>query len=256
MFANAIVKKPCKALVQGITSASELGIPDYERAVLQHEAYIAALKECGVTVTILEADENFPDSCFVEDTAVITKACAIITSPGTATRNKEAQLMLPTIRSFFPEEKIEYITSPGTLDGGDVMMVGDHFYIGLSRRTNTEGAQQFIAILERYGFSGSEVTLDTVLHLKTGASYIENNNLLVYGEFAEKPEFAQYDKIVVPPEEAYAANCVWMNDKVIVPKGYPITEKAIRDLGYEIILIDTSEFKKLDGGLTCLSLRF
>lgn len=256
MFQNAIVKRPCPEMVNGITSAPGLGKPDYDLALKQHDTYIEALKSCSVEVTVLEADNDFPDSCFVEDTSVITRKCAIITNPGTASRNKEAEIMLPTIRNFFDDDHIEFIKSPGTLDGGDVMMVGDHFYVGKSARTNEEGINQFIAILEKYGLSGSAVSLDEVLHLKTGVNYLENNNMLVSGEFITKPEFSDYNKIIVPANEAYAANCIWMNDKIIVPAGYPTVEKAVKEAGYEVILVDTSEFRKLDGGLSCLSLRF
>jgi len=256
MFKNAIVRKPGKSLVSGITSAPELGIPDYDLAVRQHEAYIEALYKTGVKVTILEALEEYPDSCFVEDTAVLTRNCAIISNPGADTRRGEAKEMIPTIKEFFPEDKIEYIKSPGTLEGGDVMMVGDHFYVGRSARTNEEGIKQFVSILEKHGLSGSEVPLEHVLHLKTGVNYIENNNMLVAGEFVTKPDFARYDKIEIPVSEDYAANCIWMNGIVVVPAGYPTVEKSIRDAGYEVILVDTSEYKKLDGGLSCLSLRF
>ena len=256
MFKNVIVRRPCRAMVEGITSAPELGKPDYELALKQHDAYIEALKKCGVEVTVLEACERFPDSCFVEDPAVITRKCAIITNPGAMSRNREAEMIIPAIRKFFSDDKIEYIVDPGTLDGGDVMMVGDHFYVGRSARTNEEGIRQFIAILEKYGLTGSEVPLEKVLHLKTGVNYIENNNMLVSGEFVTKPDFEKFNKILIPEEEAYAANCIWVNGKVIVPEGYPAVEKAVRDAGYEVILVDTSEYRKLDGGLSCLSLRF
>ena len=256
MFENVIVKKPCKAIEFGITSAPELGKPDYALASGQHEKYIEALRQCGVTVTILEADEEFPDSCFVEDTAVITRKCAIVSNPGASSRNKEVEQMIPVLRRFFPDDRIEYIRPPGTLEGGDVMMVGDHFYAGRSARTNAEGIRQFIGILEKYGLSGSEVRLEKVLHLKTGVNYIENNKLLVTGEFIDKPDFLGFEKIIIPENEAYAANCIWVNNKVIIPAGYPVTENAIRDEGYEILVVDTSEYKKIDGGLSCLSLRF
>lgn len=256
MFKNVIVKRPCRAMVEGITSAPELGKPDYELAVKQHNDYIEALKQCGVEVTILEADENYPDSCFVEDTAVITRKCAIISNPGAGSRTGEAILMLPTIKKFFSEDKIEYIKAPGTLEGGDVMMVGDHFYVGRSARTNEEGIGQFIEILEKYGLTGSEVPLEFVLHLKTGVNYIENNNMLVSGEFIEKEDFKKYNHIIIPENEAYAANCIWVNNKVIVPANFKAVEKRIREAGYEVILVDTSEYRKLDGGLSCLSLRF
>lgn len=256
MFKNVIVRRPCKAMVEGITSAPELGKPDYELALKQHDNYIKALKNCGVEATVLEACERFPDSCFVEDAAVITRKCAVITNPGAMSRNREAEMMIPAIKKFFSDDKIEYIVDPGTLDGGDVMMVGDHFYIGRSARTNEEGIRQFIDILEKYELSGSEVPLEEVLHLKTGINYIENNNMLVSGEFVTKPEFEKFHKILIPENEGYAANCIWVNDKVIVPEGYPGVESAVRGAGYEVILVDTSEYKKLDGGLSCLSLRF
>ena len=256
MFQNVIVRRPCRALVEGITSNPQLGKPIYEKALQQHDTYIEALKQCGVAVTVLPADERYPDSCFVEDPAVITRKCAIITNPGAASRNGEKNEIIGAVRKFFDDDKIEYIVGPGTLEGGDVMMVGDHFYVGRSARTNEEGIRQFIAILEKHGLTGSEVTLEEVLHLKTGVNYLENNNMLVSGEFVTKPEFAKYNRVEIPEEEAYAANCIWVNGTVIVPQGYPAVEKAVRDLGYPVILVDTSEFRKLDGGLSCLSLRF
>ena len=255
-FNNVIVRKPCKAVCDGITSAPELGQPIYEKALAQHEKYIEALKKCGVEVTVLEADERYPDSCFVEDPALITRKCAIITNPGAASRNGEKNEIIGAVKKFFPEDKIEYIKDPGTLEGGDVMMVGDTFYVGLSARTNAEGIRQLGEILNKYGLECVQVPLEKVLHLKTGVNYLENNNMLVSGEFIDKPEFAKYNKIVIPEEEAYAANCIWVNGTVIVPEGYPSVLKAVQDAGYETLVVDTSEFRKIDGGLSCLSLRF
>ncbi len=256
MFHNVIVRRPCRAMVEGITSNPQLGKPDYDLALHQHDTYIAALKRCGVNVTVLPADELYPDSCFVEDPAVITRKCAIITNPGVESRNGEKDEIIGAIREFFSEDQIECIVSPGTLEGGDVMMVGDHFYVGRSARTNEEGIRQFIAILEKHGLTGSEVTLSEVLHLKTGVNYLENNNMLVSGEFVDKPDFEKYNRIQIPESEAYAANCIWVNGTVIVPEGYPAVEAAVRNAGYPVLLVDTSEFRKLDGGLSCLSLRF
>lgn len=255
-FQHTIVRKPCRAMVDGITSAPELGKPDYELALKQHDCYIEALKKCGVDVTVLDADERYPDSCFVEDPAVITSKCAIITNPGASSRNGEKEEIIGAVRLFFSDDKIEYIKAPGTLEGGDVMMVEDYFYVGRSARTNAEGIKQFISILEKYGLGGSEVPLEKVLHLKTGVNYLENNNMLVSGEFVQKPIFAKYNKILIPEEEAYAANCIWMNGTVIVPEGYPRVLEAVKGAGYKTLTVDTSEFRKLDGGLSCLSLRF
>ena len=255
-FNHVIVKRPCRAMTEGITSGLYPGVPDFHLALEQHDAYIDALKQCGVDVTVLEADERFPDSCFVEDPAVLTKKCAIITNPGAESRNGETTSIEEAVRKFYPEDKIEHITSPGTLEGGDVMMCGNHFYVGRSERTNKEGIRQFASILAKYGYTCSEVTLEEVLHLKTGVNYLENNNMLVSGEFITKPEFETYNKYVIPEDEAYAANCIWVNDTVIVPEGYPAVLEAVKAMDYKTITVDTSEFRKLDGGLSCLSLRF
>lgn len=256
MFKNCIVRRPSKSMVEGITSAPELGKPNFEVALKQHDDYINALKACGVDVTVLEGMEEFPDSCFVEDVAICTKKCAVITNPGAASRNKEILGIAPAIKKFYPEDKIYNINFPGTLDGGDVMMVGDHFYIGLSERTNEEGAKQLIEILNQHDMTGEAVSLSEVLHLKTALAYLEKGNLLVGGEFITSGVFEKFNKIIVPEEEAYACNCIWINENVIVPKGYPKTQKAIEEVGYNTIIVDTSEYRKLDGGLSCLSLRF
>lgn len=255
-FNHVIVKRPCRAMTEGITSGLYPGTPDYELALIQHDAYIEALKKCGVHVTVLPADEEYPDSCFVEDPAVLTEKCAVITNPGAASRNGETISIEQAVRAFYPKDRIEHITGPGTLEGGDVMMCGDYFFVGRSERTNEEGIRQFAAILAKYGYTCSEVKLEKVLHLKTGVNYLENNNLLVSGEFTDKAEFASYHKYVIPEDEAYTANCIWVNGTVIVPEGYPAVLETVRSMGYDTITVDTSEYRKLDGGLSCLSLRF
>ena len=253
MFKHAIVRTPCKSMTEGLTSAN-LGKPDYYTALKQHEKYIAALKECGVEVTILDSDDRFPDSTFVEDVALMTPHCAVITNPCAPSRRDETKEIIDTVKIFYDD--VEFIESPGTLEAGDVMMVGSHYYIGLSERTNNKGADQLIAILEKYGMSGSVVKFEKVLHLKTGLAYLENNNLLAAGEFIDQAEFQKYNIIKIDDEESYAANSIWVNGKVLVPKGFPKAKAAIESAGYNIIEVDVSEFRKLDGGLSCLSLRF
>lgn len=254
MFNHIICRTPCKALVDGLTSAN-LGKPNYEKALEQHNAYIRALQTCDVDITILPPNEQFPDSVFVEDTVLCTPHCAIITRPGAESRRQETAIIEKTIHRFYPG-KVEYISAPGTVEAGDIMMVGSHYYIGLSARTNQHGAEQMINLLKKYGLTGSIVTLEKVLHLKTGLSYLENNNLLAAGEFTTKPEFSHFNIIEIAEDEAYAANCIWVNGRVIMPAGYPDTHKKITSLGYSIIEVDTSEFRKIDGGLSCMSLRF
>ena len=253
MFKNAIVRKPCPEIIEGLTSAS-LGKPDYSKALDQHKEYVDALRSCGLDVKILEADSRFPDSVFVEDVALCTSGCAIVTNPGAPSRNSEKLEMEAVLQSFY--KHIETIEAPGTLDAGDVMMVGKHFYIGISQRTNTPGADQLIGILERYGLSGSKVPLYEMLHLKSGLSYLEQNNLLISGEFIRQPAFENFQKIEVDPHESYAANSLWVNSTVLVPDGYPLTREKIEQAGYKTKVLDVSEFRKLDGGLSCLSLRF
>ncbi|WP_281659775.1 arginine deiminase family protein, partial [Microvirgula aerodenitrificans] len=175
--------------------------------------------------------------------------------PGAETRREETEIIVETIERFYPG-KVERITAPGTVEAGDIMMVGSHFYIGQSARTNAEGARQMIAILERHGMTGSVVKLEKVLHLKTGLAYLEHNNLLACGEFITKPEFQSFNIIEIPEEESYAANCIWVNERVIMPSGYPVTRDKIAKLGYQVIEVDTSEYRKVDGGVSCMSLRF
>jgi dimethylargininase len=253
MFSNAIVRKPGKSMINGLTTAN-LGVPDFESALVQHQSYIKALTECGLNVTVMPADEEFPDSTFVEDAALLTPHCAIVMNLGAASRKGEILKIKETLIKFYSD--IEEIKEPGTVEGGDVLTVGGHYYIGISKRTNLAGSNQLMQILQKYGMTGSIVELEHVLHLKTGVAYLENNNLVACGEFLDKLEFASFNKIVVPNEEAYAANCIWVNDTVLIPGGYPITTQRIWDLGYSIVEIEMTEFQKLDGGLSCLSLRF
>ncbi|MBN2279960.1 MAG: N(G),N(G)-dimethylarginine dimethylaminohydrolase [Candidatus Marinimicrobia bacterium] len=252
-FTHAIVKKPCQNIIKGITRAN-LGFPNYELALAQHQKYVEALESCSLNVILREADENYPDSTFVEDTAVMTRECAVITNPGALSRKGEIAAIEPIIKKYF--KKIERIESPGTLEGGDVMDVDGFYYIGLSERTNRKGAQQFLDILRKYGMDGMMVGMSEMLHLKTGLSYLGNNVLMSAGEFQTNSLFADFSKIKVLHQETYAANCININGKVIVPSGFHESRKMIEIYGFETIALDMSEFQKVDGGLSCLSLRF
>jgi dimethylargininase len=252
-FTNAIVRTPCRRMVDGLTSAN-MGKPDYTKALEQHYDYIKALQYCGLDVIVLPADERYPDSTFVEDTALLTPHCAIITNPGVVSRKGETAIIRETIAGFY--HTIETVKPPGTVEAGDIMMVGSHFYIGLSERTNTAGANQLIRILRHHGMHGTPITMGGMLHLKTGVSYIENNYLTITRELSDEPEFKPFKQLLVPSEERYAANSVWINDRVLVPQGFPNTRTLIESAGYETVVVDTSEFRKINGGLSCLSLRF
>jgi dimethylargininase len=252
-FKRAIVRTPCPNLVKGFTTVN-LGVPHYQLALQQHANYISALKNCGLNVIVLPAENEFPDSTFIEDVALLTPYCAIVTNPGAPSRKGESKNITEFLSQFF--NKIEYIKEPGTLDAGDVLQVGQHFYIGLSKRTNMPGARQMQEILENYGFTSSFINVSSMLHLKSGVAYLENGNLVISEMMATIPEFQKYSLIKISSEESYAANCVWINGKVIIPKKYPNAKQLIENANYQTIEVDLSEFRKVDGGVSCLSLRF
>ena len=252
MFARAIVRDVPNSISAGITTA-DLGQPDAEKAREQLRSYLAALEDCGLEVIQLDPDERYPDSVFVEDTAVVTGRCAIVTNPGAPERRGEVQEVEKVLVDLYGD--VERITDPGTVDGGDVLQVRDHFYVGLSMRTNREGAEQLSAILNSYGFGVTFVELRRFLHLKTGVAYLGGDDIVVTGELVEKDEFRGFDRIVVPDEEEYGANCIRLKDRVLVAEDCETVGRSIAERGYEVIGLKMSEFRKLDGGLSCLSLR-
>ncbi|HOX16880.1 MAG TPA: arginine deiminase-related protein [Spirochaetales bacterium] len=254
MFTKAIVRRPGRSVAGGITAHPELGRPDYETALRQHDAYVAALERCGLSVEVLPALEEFPDSCFVEDVAVCAPDLAVVAAPAAPSRAGETGGVAELLARHCA--RVERIEAPGTLEGGDVMMVGKIFYVGLSARTNRAGFSRFAALLESAGYGAIAVPMPPTLHLKTGLSYLEDGWLLVDSGFAAHEEFRDFRRIMVDPSERYAANCVRVNARVLVPAGYPKTLAAIRAAGLDPIELEMSEFRKIDGGLSCLSLRF
>lgn len=252
-FQHAIVKTPARTLSAGLSSAN-LGAPDYQQAIAQHRAYVNALRVCGLSVAILEGEDMFPDSTFVEDTALLVGDLAIITRPGAEARRGEIVAIEAALTDKF--KVIIRITSPGLVDAGDIMRTENHFFIGLSERTNLHGAIQVIEILSAFGYTGTTIPLSDILHLKSAVSYLEHNTMLATSKFANHPDFESFNIIHVPDDEQYAANSLWLNGTILVAAGYPNTKSAIQAAGYETIELDMSEFRKLDGGLSCLSLRW
>ena len=254
MFTRAIVRPPAPNFREGLTSVN-LGAPNYELALEQHEAYCAALEHCGLTLTRLEPDPDYPDSTFVEDTAVLTDRCGILARPGAPSRAGEVAKLRAVLADFYPS--LLSIEAPATLDGGDICDAGDHFFIGISERTNEAGAQQLAEMLRSFNYTSSFVDIrgvEGILHLKSGLAYLGDKRLAVIAELADRVR--GYDLVSVNSDEEYAANCVRINDHVLVAEGYPIFAGALKELGYQTIALDMSEFQKMDGGLSCLSLRF
>jgi dimethylargininase len=254
MFTEAIVRVPGRNFDQGLTTV-QLGVPRFELVLTQHAEYCDALRGCGLNVTTLEADLDHPDSTFVEDTAVVTERSAILTRPGARSREDEVTAMRPVLRRFFPT--LTTIEAPATLDGGDICEAGSHFFLGVSQRTNEEGARQLAVYLASIGFTSEVVDvrgIQSILHLKSGVSYVGDNTLVVIEEMAGM--FSGYERIVVAREESYAANCVRVNGRVLVAAGYPRLVGELKERGFFPLELDMSEFQKMDGGLSCLSLRF
>ena len=259
-FTRAIVRPPAESFASGLSSAAE-GPPDLILALEQHAAYVRALRDCGLTVTPLEPDASYPDGTFVEDTAIMTGRGAILMRPGARSREGEVRGMAQCLRNFYGE--LPAISTPGTVDGGDVCEADEHFLIGISARTNEEGARQLAEHLARWGYSSS--TLDirpnpALLHLKSGIAYLGDGTWVadagIEAELRIRRGVRVSDVILAPASEAYAANCVRINDSVLLAAGYPAMSDALKKRGYRTVSLDMSEFRKMDGGLSCLSLRF
>jgi len=256
MFSKAIVRPPGANFATGLTTV-DLGAPDLERTQKQHEAYCRALESLGLEVIRLDPDEEHPDSTFVEDTAILTARGAVITRPGALSRLAETTHITPVIHDYFAT--VLSIEDPGTVDGGDICEAGEHFFIGVSRRTNEHGAQQLARHLESFGFTSSLIDIrgvSNILHLKSGLAYLGGKQLVLSEALRGFQEFSGYDGICLDPTENYAANCLEINGKVLIADGFPATKSKLEHMGYQTIALDMSEFQKMDGGLSCLSLRF
>ncbi|HET9727271.1 MAG TPA: hypothetical protein VFP28_10180 [Gemmatimonadales bacterium] len=255
-FTRAVVCPPAESFDTGITSAM-LGPPDWELARRQHEAYCRTLEGLGLTLTMLPADPTYPDGTFVEDAAVVTSRGAILTRPGAASRAGEVAAVEPVLAGWFPA--LGRIIAPGTVDGGDVCEAGEHFFIGISERTNPEGAAQLTAWLEERGFTARALDirkLPRLLHLKTGLSWLGDRRLLAVAQLVGHRALHGWEVVPVPSGESYAANCVRINQTVLIAAGFPVTGALLGELGYPLAPLDMSEFRKMDGGLSCLSLRW
>lgn len=255
-FTRAIVCPPADSYADGLTTAG-LGSPDLTLARRQHAAYCAALEAAGVSVHSIAADPRHPDSTFVEDTAIVTRHGAILCRPGAASRVGEVAAMRAALVHVLGNE-LAAIIAPGTVDGGDICQAGSHFFIGLSARTNAAGAEQLARWLSGHGYTSTTVDLrhdPLLLHLKSGIAWLGGKRLLVVPSLATQPQLSGYDLAVVPEEERYAANCVRVNDVVLMPSGYAKVRDMVLAMGLQVVTLDTSEFRKMDGGLSCLSIR-
>jgi len=262
-FTDALVRPPGRSLAQGLTTAG-LGPPDHDRALEQHRRYCAALESAGLRVVRLAPDESHPDSTFVEDTAVVTPRGAILARPGAPSRRGEVASIRADLERLMGGRDLPLaeILPPGTLDGGDICDAGGFYFIGLSDRTNEDGAQQLASWLATLGYDSALVDIRggaAGLHLKSGLACVAPGLLVVMEDLAEHPSFRGWAQVRVPRGEEYAANCLRVNQALLVAANHPGLEGALRaretELGCAVVALEMSEFRKLDGGLTCLSLR-
>ena len=259
-FTRAIVRPPARTFAAGLSSAAE-GPPDLDKALDQHARYVQALRDCGLEVTSLDCDAAYPDSTFVEDTAVMTERGAIVMRPGAPSREGEVTSMRMCLRNFHPA--LPAIEAPGSVDGGDICEADGHYFIGVSARTNEHGARQLARHLHRWGYTSSIIDIrrnPALLHLKSGVAYLGDGLWVGQGsigrELRSRTGIVVRDVITVTPGEAYAANCVRVNGSVLVAAGYPLLSAAVEARGCRVVPLEMSEFRKMDGGLSCLSLRF
>ena len=252
MFTRAIARKPGRNFAGGLTTAG-LGTPDYDTIFLQHKDYVETLEVIGLEVTVLDALSGFPDAYFVEDTAVVFEEAAVLTRPGAPSRLKEAEEIRPDLEKY---KTIHPIEAPGTIDGGDVLQMGRRFFVGISERTNKEGAEQFKSILSGYGYETTFVSVSKGLHFKSSVNAIGDEALILTREFADMDIFKGFDKLVLNDGEELAANTLRINDALVTPVGFPKVMEQLKQRADRIFPLDVSEVQKMDGGLTCLSLRF
>ncbi|HJQ98799.1 MAG TPA: arginine deiminase family protein [Candidatus Polarisedimenticolaceae bacterium] len=256
MITRALVRPPSSTYASGLTAAG-LGPPDLATARAQHAAYVEALRAAGVTVDAIPPDDRYPDSTFVEDVAVMTERGAILARPGAPSRRGEVDAIREAIEERLPV--LGAVEAPGCLDGGDVCEAGSRVLVGISDRTNGEGASQLASLLALSGLR--TVVLDVrripgLLHLKTGMAYVGEGRALAWEALAGHEALRGLDVIVVPKDEAYAANAIRVRDRVLVPEGFPRVLDTLTKRGLTPFPVPMSEFRKMDGGLSCLSLRW
>jgi len=249
------------AIVRGVPSTFHLAIRpdgsaqaiDVRLAETQHEAYCRALSSTGLELIRIDADDRYPDCCYVEDTAIVVGDKAFIAPMAAESRRGESDAVGAKLREF---KHVHHLAAPAMLDGGDVLQVGRRVFVGLSQRTNRHAADQLRIALHQEGYEVMPVNVRGILHLKSACTYLGGDTVVMLADHLDEQPFASLQKIQVAPEEAHAANCLALNCVVLVPTGAPQTRARIREKGFETVEIDISESKKAAGGLTCCSIIF
>lgn len=229
---------------------------DYARAVTQHAAYEDALRRAGCRVQRLPDAPQLPDSVFVEDTAVVFDRVAVIARPGAESRRGEVDAVAAALR---PHRPLAFIEAPGTLDGGDVLVTPGRVFVGISGRTNDEGARQLAAHIAPFGFEVVTMPVDGCLHLKSAVTSVASASrrkvqLLINPLWIDRGPFADFDVIEIDPAEPSAANVLAVNGYVICAEEHPRTRARLEAGGLPVLAVPAGELAKAEGGVTCCSL--
>jgi dimethylargininase len=224
---------------------------DFALAVEQHRQYERALTELGCTIQRLPPLPDLPDSVFVEDTAVVLPEVAVITRPGAASRRPEVTSVAETMRQY---RELAFVESPGTLDGGDVLMVGRTIYVGESTRTNADGIRQLAQLTSPHGYTVRVLTTSGCLHLKSAVTQVADDAILINPDWVDDSAFGEMRRITVHPGEPFAANALWIGGSVVYPSGFDETSARLDKAGIDVCAVETSELQKAEGGVTCCSL--
>lgn len=246
-----------RAVSSALANCELLYVPrqpiDLGKAQVQHRAYEALLEKLGAHVISLPAEPALPDSMFVEDPAIVLDELAVMMPLGTESRRPEAVSLARALAKF---RRLEYVTLPGVMEGGDILRVGRRLFAGLSRRTNAEGIRQLEAILKPHGYEVIPVRVTGCLHLKSAVTFIGRNTLLGNRGWIDAEPLAGFEWIEVAPEEPHAANALAVGGAVIFPASFPRTRARLESGGFQVTTLDISELQKAESGLTCSSLLF
>ena len=247
-FRKAIVREPGEGFSRCISTHPMRHTVDVARARVQHATYVKTLEDLGLEVIRLEKADGLPDSCFVEDTAVVHGEKALLCRPSEEARRDEVTAIEGVMSEMLD---VKRASGPATIEGGDVLHLRDRLVCGLTRRTNREGARQ---LADWLGVRVDIVAAPVLMHLKSHVSYIRDGTILVTKTLADEPALAGEHRIVVPDGEEYAANVLSVNGTVVLPAGFPGTKKVLERAGVDVIALEMAEFPKCDGAMTCLSI--
>ena len=252
-FTRILARRPAPNFAEGITTAN-LGKPDYDKAIQQYDTYIQALRDCNLELTLLPTDDRFPDGHFVEDPVVIFHDVAFMCRSGAEARQGEGESLKP----YLADLRIIEPPSNARIDGGDVLICADRILVGLSERTNQAGVDDLRRALQtvKSDIRVDAVPFEGVLHLKSGLTELAPNVLIHDPTLKTEYDLSWATVITLPAHEGYAADVMPVNDTLFIAKGYPAAVKASRAYYEKIVELDMSEFQRMDGGLTCMSLRF